>query len=274
MKRVPRPTVPALLIALALAPAAPAAAQQIGSDGLALLGAQIVVLGEVHDNAEHHANQALAVALLRPAALVFEMLSPERAAAATPANRESAARLGAALQWEASGWPDFAMYFPIFAAAPEATVRGAAVPRARLLHAIAEGAEAAFGFEAQRFGLAEPLAPEVQRLREAEQMAAHCNALPPERMAGMVAVQRLRDAALAQAALAALELTGGPVAVITGSGHARSDYGVPALLRRAAPGVSVLALGQIEAPAEEVQPYDRWIVTDPAPRGDPCLAFR
>lgn len=263
-----------LAIGLALAIAVPACAEEIGPEALAGLRAQIVILGEVHDNPAHHANQALAVAFLRPAAIVFEMLSPERASYATPAARDSAENLAAALDWEASGWPDFAMYYPIFEAAPEATIRGGDVLRDPLMRAMTDGAAAAFGAGAARFGLTEALAPELQAELEAEQMAAHCDALPPERMAGMVEAQRLRDAALAAAALEALAETGGPVAVITGSGHARIDLGVPALIRRAAPEVKVISVGQIEAPAEAQQPYDYWLVTDPAPREDPCAVFR
>jgi uncharacterized iron-regulated protein len=252
----------------------PATAEEITAAAVGALRAQIVVLGEVHDNPAHHRNQSRAVAALHPRALVFEMLSPEAAARATPEARASAETLRAALGWDASGWPDFAMYYPVFEAAPEAAIRGAALPRAALLAAMTEGAAAAFGPDAARFGLTAPLAPEVQAELEAEQMEAHCNALPPERMAGMVAAQRLRDAAFARAALAALAETGGPVAVIAGSGHARADFGIPALLRLAAPGVSVLALGQVEAPADPVQPFDQWIVTEPAPREDPCAVFR
>lgn len=264
----------ALVLAALLTSASPAASEQIDAATLGMLSAQIVVLGEVHDNPLHHQNQSLAVAALHPLALVFEMLTPEAAARATPENRQSAAKLGAALDWEAAGWPDFAMYYPIFEAAPGAAVRGAAVPRDDLMRAMNEGAATAFGDDAARFGLAEPLPPEIQAELEAEQMQAHCDALPSERMAGMVAAQRLRDAALARAALDTLAETGGPVVVITGSGHARTDFGVPALLRRAAPGVSVLALGQVEAPAESEQPFDKWIVTEPAPREDPCAVFR
>jgi len=265
---------PALALALVHALAFPAFAGEIGPEALPGLRADIVILGEVHDNPAHHANQALALAFLRPSAIVFEMLSPERASYATPAARDSAEGLAAALDWEASGWPDFAMYYPLFEAAPEATIRGAEVLREALLRAMAEGAAAAFGEGAARFGLTEALAPDMQAELEAEQMAAHCDALPADRMAGMVEAQRLRDAALAAAALEALAETGGPVAVITGSGHARTDRGMPALIALAAPGVSVISVGQIEAPAEPLQPFDYWIVTDPAPREDPCAVFR
>jgi uncharacterized iron-regulated protein len=91
---------------------------------------------------------------------------------------------------------------------------------------------------------------------------------------GMVLAQRVRDAALARAALSALDETGGPVAVITGNGHARNDWGMPAKLALAAPGVPVLSVGQLEASPDGDAPYDLWLVTPEAERPDPCAAFR
>jgi uncharacterized iron-regulated protein len=64
------------------------------------------------------------------------------------------------------------------------------------------------------------------------------------------------------------------VAVITGNGHARRDWGVPALLRVARPDLRVIAVGQFEAVPEEPVPFDHWRVTAPAEREDPCAAFR
>lgn len=265
-----RALIPALLMST------PVLADQIVPSDLpgAMVGAQIAVLGEVHDNFAHHAHQAQAVAALRPAALVFEMLTPEQAARVTPDLRDDAAALATALDWDDSGWPDFAMYHPIFTAAPGARVYGAALPRDAVRRSVTEGAAAVFGTDAPRFGLDQPLPAPEQAAREAEQMAAHCGAMPAELMPGMVEAQRLRDAALAETALQALEDTGGPVAVIAGSGHARSDWGVPALIRRAGPGIAVLSLGQVEAPSAPDPPFDRWIVTPPAERGDPCAALR
>jgi len=261
-------------LALALACAAPAGAAEVGPDALDALRADIVVLGEVHDNPGHHLNQARAVAALSPAALVFEMLTPEQAARATAAARADADTLGAALGWAEAGWPDFAMYWPIFAAAPDAEIRGAAVPRGEARRVFEAPLAEVFGAGAARYGLDRPLPEAQQAMREAEQMSAHCDALPEEMLPGMVAAQRLRDAVLADAALSALGETGGPVAVITGSGHARTDFGVPAKLALAAPEITVLSLGQLERPAGADQPFDLWIVTDPTPREDPCAAFR
>ena len=264
------------MIAAALALlAAAAAAREIGPGDLsALPPAQVVVLGEVHDNPLHHANQAAAVAALAPGALVFEMLTPDQAALVTPLSIGDAAALADALQWEASGWPDFTLYHPIFLAAPGARIYGAAFDREAISGAAKEGAAAVFGPEAARFGLAKPLAEPDVADRIAEQAEAHCDALPPEMLPGMVEVQRLRDAGLARAALQALVETGGPVAVITGNGHARSDRGMPAALAAAAPEVTILSVGQFESPPEGDPPFDLWLVTAPAEREDPCAAFR
>jgi len=256
--------------------AAPVTAAEVPAGDLASLGTSrhdVVVLGEVHDNPAHHDAQAVAVAALAPAAIVFEMLSHEQAALVTPTLIGDAAAMAAALNWAESGWPDFAMYHPIFAAVPTAAIYGAQVSRAEAGLAFDQGAEAVFGAGAARFGLDMPLLPATQAAREAAQLAAHCDALPADILPGFVAAQRLRDARLAQMVLIAISETGGPVAVITGNGHARNDWGVPAVLAIAAPDVTVLSLGQLEAAPDGDPPFDLWVISDPVTREDPCAAF-
>lgn len=239
--------------------------------------ADIVVLGELHDSPIHHQNQATAVAALGPTALVFEMLSPGQVQGLSELERGDAQTLGAALNWAESGWPDFEMYWPIFAAAPDAPLYGAALPRALVRGSVAAGPEESFakaGGDPARYGLDQPLPEDQQAEREAMQMSAHCDALPEEMLGGMVGAQRLRDAAFADTVLAALETHGAPVVLITGNGHARTDWGVPSYLSRAAPDVTVYALGQLEAAPEETPPFDGWLITAPTERDDPCAAFR
>ena len=236
--------------------------------------ADIVILGEVHDNPAHHLNQAAGIAAVRPAAIVFEMLDPEQAARVTPDLLASEAGLGAALGWAEAGWPDFAMYHPIFAAAGDARIVAGTESVDAARRAMREGAAPVFGAGAGDFGLDADL-PEAERAaRIDEQRTAHCDALPEDLLPGMVEAQRLRDAWLARAALSAHAETGGPVVVITGNGHARRDWGVPALLARAAPGLRVLAVGQYEVEAEEAPPFDLWLVTEAVDRPDPCDVFR
>uniref|UniRef100_UPI003EBB2B3B ChaN family lipoprotein n=1 Tax=Primorskyibacter sedentarius TaxID=745311 RepID=UPI003EBB2B3B len=204
--------------------------------------------------------------------VVFEMLTDEQAARVSPQLLSDREALQARLDWDASGWPDFAIYYPIFAALGEARVYGAAVSRQKAREASAD-VIGAFGPDAPRFGLDRPLPEDQQTAREAAQMSAHCDALPSEMLPMMVAIQRLRDARLAQVALQALGETGGPVAVVTGNGHARKDWGAPALLSLAAPDVTVWALGQGEGDDPPLGEFDA-LRSAPAPeREDPCAAF-
>lgn len=254
-------------------------AQEISPDDFpSLPEAQVVIVGEIHDNPKHHENQALVAATLRPKALVFEMFGPRAALEATPEKRRRSEDLAGALGWEDSGWPDFTWYYPIFVAAPDAAVFGGAVPREDARRAVQEGAAEVLGSSAALFALDRDLPDTQQADREALQKSAHCDALPEDILPGMVEAQRLRDAALSRAVLAALAEAGGPVLVITGNGHARRDWGIPALLEEAAPGTSVLVLGQFEASPEaqygDAPPFDHWLITEPAAREDPCAAFR
>ncbi len=254
--------------------AAPVHAQIFDARALATMrAAEVVILGEVHDNPVHHERQAAALAQIAPRAVVYEMLTPQQAAQVTPLLATNAPALDAALGWAESGWPDFALYAPLFAAAPEAKVYGAAVPREAARDVMGLGLAGAFGAGAARFGLAAPLPEAEQTAREAGQFEAHCNAMPQEMLAPMVDIQRLRDARLAQSALEALKATGGPIAVITGNGHARRDWGVPVYLERARPGTVVFSLGQSEAGSRN-GPFDLVLDAPPVARPDPCEAFR
>lgn len=259
-------------LALCFVLAAPAAASEIAAGGLDRLPpADVVFLGEVHDNPAHHAHQARAVAAIRPAALVFEMILPDQPAR-LPADRGDAAGMAAALDWDARGWPDFALYHPIFTAAPAARIYGADVPQADLARAMRSGAASVLPDPA--FGLAEPLPQKMQADMEQALWAAHCFAMPRAAMAPMVQAQRLRDAGLARAVREAMAETGGPVVVITGTEHARTDRGAPAILRAADPGLRILSVGQMEAAPDTPPPFDLWLVTGGvAGRGDPCAAF-
>lgn len=232
--------------------------------------ADVVLLGEIHDNPIHHENQAQWVYDVQPAAIVFEMLSPEQAAMITGVTRADVNALAMALDWEGSGWPQFAWYHQIMMAAPDAVILGGAVARADVRAAIGQGAAALAG-DAARFGLDQPLPQAEQAAREAEQLAAHCDALPADMLPGFVEAQRLRDAGLARAVLAA---STHPVVVITGNGHARRDWGVPALLAIADPSLKVFTIGQFEADPGPDAPFDRIVITEPTERDDPCAAFR
>lgn len=229
-----------------------------------LEGAEAAFLGESHDNPAHHRLQAEAVAAMQADALVFEMI---------PRRLETAPRTAEGLDWAARGWPDFGIYAPIFAAAPEAALYGAEVGREALRQAMREGAAQAaetMGLS-PALGLDAPLPPDrVARLAD-EIVAAHCGAIPRDIAERMVEAQRLRDAALADGVLRAFADGASRVAVIAGRGHAQRDA-APALVERAAPERAVLAVGFTEG---DIAPgFDAQRATEAVERGDPCAAFR
>lgn len=253
---------------------APVSAHEITSATLDQLPeADVIVLGEVHDNPLHHIHQARAIDAIGPSAVVWEMLTAAQAAQ-MPEDRRDAALVAAALGWEGTGWPEFTQYFPIVQAADWAQHFGAAVPREAARRAFSDGAAAVFEGDAARYGLTVALPFEEQAAREVMQFEAHCQAMPHEMMGGLVEAQRLRDANLARAVVSAFEATGGPVVVITGNGHAHREWGVPAVLQTAAPELRVLSIGQVEEVSPENASWDLWLVTAPYPREDPCAAFQ
>lgn len=235
--------------------------------------ADVIFLGEVHDNPAHHARQADLVAAIAPQALVFEMLSPAQAELVTPDMMMQPDVLADVVKWADSGWPDFAMYAPIFAAAPDAVVYGAHVPRDQTRKAAFEGVKTVFS-EAETYGLTTPLPETEQQAREDLQLAAHCNAMPADMLPVMVDIQRLRDAALARGVVQALDAGAASVVVITGNGHARADWGAPRILLDVMPHLSVATLGQGEHGATVQGDFDLVEMAPPVDRGDPCTAFQ
>jgi uncharacterized iron-regulated protein len=251
------------------------------SDLEALLGsAQVVVLGETHDNPDHHAVQAWAVRALVAAGkkpqVAFEMIDRDRQADLDEAVHDLDG-LGEALRWNERGWPDWQkMYRPIAEAALAAggTLSAANLP-ADLTRQIARRAEPAE--QAARLGLDTPLPEAIAAALADEIRSSHCNMMPDSAIPAMVRVQRARDAEMAATVAALVQRPGaGPVVLIAGAGHARTDRGVPERLRQIAPGLTVFSLGLVETnavvtdPAAESPPFDAVWFTGRAEREDPC----
>jgi uncharacterized iron-regulated protein len=238
-------------------------------------GANIVILGEIHDNPLHHKGQANLIERLEPKAIVFEMLSFAQAAIINEGPRSDLDALAVRIDWANSGWPDFSLYAPVFAALGDTPVVGAAAPRNVVRAAFSEGAAAVFGTGSDQFGLDVPPPDAQLKKRSQMQFDAHCEAMPLEMMDGMVEAQRLRDALFSRSTLEALEKYGAPVVVIAGNGHARRDWGMPAMIAQASPNVTTYVVGFVETPNPLNDPrFDKTVPTEPAERDDPCAAFK
>ncbi len=253
-----------------------APAEDVAKIASAAEEAEVVILGEMHDNPTHHAIQAAVVARLQPAALVFEMIPQAREAEVNDLREQNASRaaIEEALDWADSGWPSFDYYADILDAAPQARVFGAGQPQEDVRRASVEGAAAAFGPDATAYALDVPLAPDDLAAREADMAASHCGKLPAEMLPGMVEAQRFRDAGLADAALWARTMTGGGrVVVIAGTGHADRTRGIPAALAAADPTLAVFSVGQVETGSDNRGSFDLVVSSPPAERPDPCAVF-
>ncbi len=234
-----------------------------------LAAADVVLLGEQHDNPMHHARRGEIIDALRPTAVVAEQMPSGAPRRLTGDLR--AALVDAGFDAKAWGWP---LHQPVFAAAArgDVPVQGANVTRDQA-RAIARGGEAAWP-EALRSTLER--APLDDRSREAldkDLIAGHCGHLGPDRLPGMRAAQRARDAAMVQALLEAP--AGRPAVLIAGNGHVRLDYGVGQLLATLKPSARVASVGFAEAgkPLPSPIPFTYVWVTPAVKRVDPCAGF-
>lgn len=246
--------------------------------------ARWVLLGEKHDNAVHHALQARVVDALgrsgRSYAVVWEMAEPAHSEALTQAELGTVAALGAALDWEARGWPAWADYRPIAEAALRHDLpMRPGKPPGELARRLSRGEPLAAEL-AGRLVWRQPYPPALEADLLAELHVSHCGQLPGAALTAMLKVQRLWDAWMADSMLAA----GAAGAVlIAGAGHVREDRAVPWQLRlREAGEAFTLALVEVAPGREAARDY---LSFDPrrfdfvwfTPRvddGDPCEDLR
>ncbi len=246
--------------------------------------ADIVLLGETHDNAAHHALQARLFAALADkdpgTVLVMEQfdvgdqprLDAVRASDASPELRLAALKL--VMQ---PGW-DWSAYEPMLALAVERRLQVVAANISR--EALRRGMDALGAGEPVRLGLTSGWSSAQQAELARDISASHCSALPSAAVVAMAAAQRTRDAVMADRLLS---VRAGVAVAILGRGHVRSDLAVPWYLQRRSPQSRVLAIGLVEAapvaPKELAggplgQRYDFVVFTDVVRRdADPCAAF-
>jgi uncharacterized iron-regulated protein len=246
----------------------------------ALRSAPFVLLGEVHDNPQHHAERAALLSRLladgRRSTVVFEQMGRDQDAALAAAPREAEAQSEAgALDRQGWRWP---LHKPLFEAALAggAQLRGGNISREQARALVREGA-AAWPADLMALKQAAPWdeAREQALRREIDQ--GHCGAMPARLMPGMVLAQRGRDAAMAQALLQARAQGAQRVILIAGNGHVRRDLAVPLYLQAAGvPAAQIRVLGYLEqgdASAGEAGRYDAVLQAPAVPREDPCAAL-
>lgn len=258
----------------------------------ALRAAHHRLLGEVHDNPDHHAFQheclvALGEDGLRPA-VAFEQFDRE----SDPALQRALAAGGvtAEVVADATGFDRKNWRWDLYQPLVETALRYRMPMRAANLSRAAAGRVVKAGLEALGEGRASALrldaawSDERERVLRALIVEGHCGMLPEAIVPGMTLAQRVRDATLAEA----LFDPGRDGAVlITGNGHVRRDLGVPVYLGAASPGESIVSVGLLEVEAGKTDPeeylagsaggapqYDFIWFTPRWDRPDPCEKFK
>jgi uncharacterized iron-regulated protein len=258
--------------------------------------AEFVLLGEQHDNRDHHRLQAALVDVAaagkaRPVVAweMFDVEKQETLDAYTTAHPAEPRGLGEALAWEKTGWPAWETYLPIAEAASKAGLRLVAANFSSKLakKLVFEGPAGLPDGMMRRLGLDAPLAPALEQSLKDELAEAHCGHLPATHTDAMVLAQRARDATLAENVVRGAETGAGRAVLIAGAGHVRTDRGVGALLAKSHPSARIVSVAFVEVDdasddpsayagryhAAEL-PFDFVWFTPRATADDPCAAMK
>lgn len=204
-----------------------------------LSAADVILIGEHHDDPAHHRVQAVLLDTLlkaeRKPVVLFEMLTERQEARYTRyrqnvgigATQSGAQELEGILEWSVRGWPILPAYLPLFALAEEHSLEvGHAELPTELVRNITRYGVVAIP-KSLRERLFNPLNAEdftalVDRLA---QVVSKAHGVPPSdpRIGGLIAAQLAKDAYMALRVSA----LSGPVVLIAGADHVRTDIGVP-----------------------------------------------
>ena len=244
-------------------------------------GADVVLLGEVHDNATGHAIRGAlldAFGSRRPA-VVFEQFAASDSAIPKPTPSDSIEGWLDRSGFDRRGWR-WPMHQPVVNAAIRHArgLWGSGVSRENL-RAVVRGGDAGAPEPLRRIMERTPLDSVARAVLDQELVEGHCGQLPAAQIPGMRTAQVVRDASMTRAMTMA-SAGAGPVWLVAGNGHVRKDVAVPRLLEAEAHGKRVLVVGVVEKSTSGADPadaerrmYDVVIVIPRAQRDDPCRQF-
>jgi uncharacterized iron-regulated protein len=271
----------------------PAAAQDLTQALPLANAADILVLGEAHDNPHHHKLRTKFVTA-KAKAIVMEQLRADQNAGLARFNavNRDAARSATlddfkkTVDWATGGWDKYP-YDPLLEAviATRSPIYAGDPPRDTIRKVAKEGPDVLSQVERGRLALDKPLGDRIDALSAAEIEASHCGMLPKTAIPRMAFAQRYRDASIADATLKAVAENGRAV-LLTGNNHALLDRGVPWYVRARAPDKSVVSVVLVEVEDGKADPAD-YVPRDPdgkpaadyliftptVAREDPCAAF-
>lgn len=236
-----------------------------------LAGAERVLVGERHDNPDHHALQLWLLRALagerEQGSLLLEMLNPDQQSRVDAVrNQLAAGQIPAdilqALAWQ-RGW-SWSLYGPLVqhALRQPYPLLAANLNRDEMM-AIYAGIPTLTGEASTAAPVREALLEQIR--------ISHCGLLPESQLPAMLAVQQQRDRRMAEALLAAPA----PGLLFAGAFHVRRDLGVPLHLSDldARGNTAVLILAEVGSEVDVEQADYLWL-TPAQPAQDHCASLR
>ncbi len=236
-----------------------------------LINADYILLGELHDNPNHHQARSRLIEIIRNKkySVVVEYLQAGQRIEFTGSTLESLERSG----YSSKAWP-WKLYQPLFEAIRLSgfSLYGSNLDRS-ISRAIFSGGPMPVMMESDY--RRSTLSPSAKNSLEKDLIDGHCGKLPAHYLEPMFQVQRLTDISMAQ-----VMIRHTPAILLAGNGHVRLDYGVPQVLKALQPSKSQVSVGFIEeerrdanAMAKLAKLYDYVWITPGIERADPCVTL-
>jgi len=233
---------------------------------------QVLLLGEVHDNAQGH---QMRYELLRQRieagwrpAIVMEQFDRENQDLLNKAQQrcvdaQCVIQVAGGARW------DWQLYYPVIqlALTYHLPLVAGNLSRADASRVVRDGVKSSFDPQGVKdYRLDQPLPGGVRDAQQQEIVAGHCNMLPEMMIGGMVDAQVARDIWMARIVR---EQRPKDVVLIAGNGHVRKDIGVGYWLQQVTPALTVRSIGFVEG-SENGGRYDSIQTLAPQQRNDPC----
>ncbi len=272
----------------------------------------ITLLGEVHDNADHHrmrgelvAKQATSdqeqhldwrLGCADDGAVVLEHVDTsfqdvlDNYTLCTPQHHNcgTAKDLLTALHWTKSGWGSEKIFAPMFdqILRTNRVLIAAGLTTDIVRNVARTGLAAVPPAHVLEFKLEHPLHPSLIDALLTELEEGHCGLMPKSAFGNMGIAQRYRDAFMADVAMKSAKAYGRAI-IFAGNGHIRTDRGIPYYLKQRAPDRKVIAVAFVETEDGKSDPAaysprdpagqpaaDYVAFAAPAQRDDPCESMR
>jgi uncharacterized iron-regulated protein len=216
--------------------------------------APYVLIGEKHDNPDHHAiEQRLLEVLARPdSAVVFEMLNDTQIPLIADLHAGLTPELfKQQLQWPEKGWA-WQDYGPLMQLVVQqgAGLSAGNIDRETINQLYGDGL--AVLSNKARFETIEPVS--VERSKPITELVfdSHCKMMPREHLQPMVNIQLAKDASMAYAMIGSGKSQS---ILIAGNVHARKDVGVPQHLMAAGKASITLAIIEVQESLQKSSDY-------------------